>query len=118
MIFTPLSQPIEHGPALCDALKDFLIAHKSTFQEKLIPDLSYIDDMAHNVNGIEIQSVHHLAKNRYQIEYSYDWDLFLGCSDINQSGTGHDHIRFTLDPEGQINMEYLFPDELDTSDEL
>lgn len=118
MIFTPLSQPMEHGPALCDALKDFLIANKNTFQDKLIPDLSYIDDMAHNVNGIEIQSVHHLTENRYQIEYSYDWELFLGCSDINQSGIGHDHIRFTLDPEGQINMEYLFPDERDTNGEL
>ncbi len=57
MFFSSSPQPLVNGAHLCEELTRFLSENKSDFEQKLIPDLSHIDHMAHNVNGIEIKNI-------------------------------------------------------------
>ncbi|WP_340096348.1 hypothetical protein [Vibrio parahaemolyticus] len=51
MFFSSSPQPLVNGAHLCEELTRFLSENKSDFEQKLIPDLSHIDHMAHNVNN-------------------------------------------------------------------
>lgn len=118
MLLFPLTQPTENGPALCEPLNVFLSDHSTRFEDELTPDLSYIDAMAHKVGGIKIVAVRHLADNRYQMEYMFTWELFLGCSNIQQCGTGRERVRFSLGADGEIDIEFPQVLQRDTGDEL
>lgn len=118
MLFIHKSQPLVHGLELCSELTEFLTDNKSKFEDKLVPDLSYIDEMAHVVNGINIKDVVHVSENQYRLEYSFDWELFLGCSDRNETGVENGQVLFTL--EGDNFLKFNFPDHRsrDTRDEF
>ncbi len=70
MFFSSSPQPLVNGAHLCEELTRFLSENKSDFEQKLIPDLSHIDHMAHNVNGIEIKNISFVVDNQYQLDYS------------------------------------------------
>ncbi|MEZ8312350.1 hypothetical protein AB6C44_01995 [Vibrio splendidus] len=118
MLFSSLSKPLVHGSELCSELLNFLTEHKRKFEEKLIPDLSYIDDMAHVVNGINIKDVLHINANQYRLQYSFDWELFLGCSDRNETGVDNGSVLFTLEDDNVLNINFPNYGSRDTSDEL
>ncbi|ROO75703.1 hypothetical protein EDB69_1012 [Vibrio crassostreae] len=118
MLFSRLSKPLVHGSELCPELLNFLTEHKSDFEEKLIPDLSYIDDMAHVVNGIKIKDVLYINANQYRLQYSFDWELFLGCSDRNETGVENGSVLFTLEDDNVLNISFPNYGSRDTSDEL
>lgn len=118
MLFSNLSKPLVHGSELCSELFNFLTEHKSDFEEKLITDLSYIDDMAHVVNGIKIKDVLHINANQYRLLYSFDWELFLGCSDRNETGVESGSVLFTLEDDNVLNINFPNYGTRDTSDEL
>ncbi|WP_339956956.1 hypothetical protein [Vibrio parahaemolyticus] len=63
MFFSSSPQPLVNGAHLCEELTRFLSENKSDFEQKLIPDLSHIDHMAHNVNGIEIKNISFVVDN-------------------------------------------------------
>lgn len=108
----------EHDDDLCQQLAAFLDTHKTEFETRLIPDLTHIDLMAHNVNGIEVLSVEHISDNQYRLRYRYDWQLFNGCAGKDESGIERDSVRFTLDENGVIDIAFLVTDERGTADEL
>lgn len=108
MLFERKSEPSVDGAELCSELTDFLTEIASEFESKLVPDLSYIDEMAHVVNGINIKNVVHVSANQYRLEYSFDWELFLGCLDRNETGVENGRVLFTL--EGDNFLKFNFPD--------
>lgn len=118
MKFIPKSKLIKHGDSICHELSAFLDSHKEEFASKLIPDLSHIDHMAHNVNGITIEEVTFLDSNTYQLDYTYDWEVYRGCSDMNEYDTEKSHVIFTLDDDGSIELDYLEIEERDTFEEF
>ncbi len=118
MLFIHKSEPLVHGPVLCSELAAFLADNKSKFEDKLVPDLSYIDDMAHVVNGIKIKSVQHVNHNQYRLEYAFDWELFLGCSDRNETGVENGRVLFILEDDNNLNFDFPDMSSRDTRDEF
>ncbi|MCC4814996.1 hypothetical protein CSB62_06970 [Vibrio splendidus] len=118
MIFSSSSKSLVRGSELCSELAVFLTEKKSDFESKLIPDLSHIDHMAHNANGIKIESVRYVEGIQYQLNYSFDWEVFRGCSDMNESGIERGRVSFTLDENGFLKIDFPNYDERDTSDEF
>lgn len=118
MLFIHKSQPLVHGSELCSELADFLTENKSKFEDRLVPDLSYIDDMAHVVNGIKIKSVQHVNYNQYRLEYAFDWELFLGCSDRNETGVENGRVLLILEDDNNLNFDFPDRNSRDTCDEF
>lgn len=109
---------VQHGESICARLASVLLAHQHELDTQLIPDLSYIDVMAHNVKGIEILAVEFIDANQYRLRYSFDWQLFNGCAGIDESGVERDSVRFTLADNGDIELALMGLDLRSTGDEL
>lgn len=118
MFFSSSYQPLVNGTHLCEELARFLSKNKSNFEQKLVPDLSHIDHMAHNVNGIEVVKISYVSSNQYQLDYSYDWEVYRGCSDMNDAGIEHGRIQFVLNDNGSIEIDFPEYEERDTCDEF
>ncbi|ROR26881.1 hypothetical protein FB440_1213 [Vibrio crassostreae] len=118
MLFDRKPEPAVDGAELCSELTDFLTEISNEFESKLVPDLSYIDEMAHVVNGINIKNVVHVNANQYRLQYSFDWELFLGCSDRNETGVENGSVLFTLEDDNVLNINFPNYGSRDTSDEL
>ncbi|MND74920.1 hypothetical protein D3C80_665270 [compost metagenome] len=118
LLLTANSKPLVHGHALCAELIDFLKKNKKNFEDKLIPCLSHIDHMAQNINGIEIEQVTYVGADQYQLDYSYDWEVYRGCSDMNEADIEYDSTLFTVDENGYIEIDFLEPNERNTCDEF
>ncbi|EJE8737566.1 hypothetical protein M5216_004307 [Vibrio vulnificus] len=118
MFFSSSSQPLVNGTHLCEELTRFLSENKSDFEQKLIPDLSHIDHMAHNVNGIEVENISFVGCNQYQLDYSYDWEVYRGCSDMNEADIEHESVLFVLNGDGFIEIDFPEYEERDTREEF
>lgn len=109
---------IEHGSALCESLFDLLVQHQSDFQRSLIPDLTFIDVMAHNNHGIIIQKVSYIEANQYQCDYSYDWEIFNGCLDMHETGVERNKVKFNVMEDGRIEFDLKAFQNRDTLNEF
>ncbi|MDA9558264.1 hypothetical protein N9R79_12365 [Vibrio sp.] len=118
MFFSTLSHSNIGGSHICGELAVFLAENKKEFERKLIPELSHIDDMAHNVNGIEIKGVSYIDGDQYRLSYSFDWEIFLGCSGIQETGVERGSVLFTLDKKGIIEIDFPNYEARDTRDEF
>ncbi|ANQ55772.1 hypothetical protein [Vibrio parahaemolyticus] len=118
MFFSSSSQPLVNGAHLCEELTRFLSENKSDFEQKLIPDLSHIDHMAHNVNGIKVENISFVGCNQYQLDYSYDWEVYRGCSDMNEADIEHESVLFVLNDDGFIEIDFPEYEERDTREEF
>ncbi len=118
MFFTHETEPLNHGHELCSELEAFLQQNKASFEHKLIVDLSHIDHMAHNLTGINIDKVVFVNGQQYQLEYSFDWELNRGCSDIHDHGVQHERVAFIIESNGFININFPIVDSRDTCDEF
>ncbi|RLQ19426.1 hypothetical protein [Vibrio sp. SBT000027] len=118
MFFTSSSQPIVNCAQLCDELAKFLAANKSHFEQRLIPDLSHIDHMAHNVNGIEIENISYVGCDQYQCDYSFDWEVYRGCSGMNEADIEHESVLFVLNENGFLEFDFPECEGRDTRDEF
>lgn len=99
-------------------LTKFLTKNKGLFEDLLIHSLDHIDHMATNINGIIIKNVSHCDENEFFLEYSYDWHVYRGCSDMNEDGEIDDSISFTLHEDGNIEFHHLETTEHNTIDEF
>ncbi|MGF1753454.1 hypothetical protein L4C33_07645 [Vibrio makurazakiensis] len=113
-----LIHSIEHGSALCEPLFDLLSKHQPEYQRSLIPDLTFIDVMAHNNHGIVIQKVSHIEANQYQCQYSYDWEIFNGCLDMHETGVERNKVKFIVTEEGQVEFDLNAFQDRDTLNEF
>ena len=118
MYFSNSSKPIVNGAHLCEELAQFLAENKSDFEHKLIPDLSHIDHMAHNVNGIEIENISYVGCDQYQLDYSFDWEVYRGCSDMDEADIEHESVLFILNEDGFVDIDYPEVEGRDTRDEF
>lgn len=118
MNFTNGEQPISNGQALCPELEKYLTDNKDSFERSLIPDLSHIDSRAENINGIDASSITYLGNDQYQLDYSYDWSVYRGCSDMDEYGEFEESVVFTMDENGYIEFDTSHLAERDTINEF
>ncbi|EGR0694075.1 hypothetical protein CGH86_23225 [Vibrio parahaemolyticus] len=118
MIFTNDGQPFSNGQAICRALEKFLTANKGSFERSLIPDLSHIDSRAENINGIDIGAVTYQGNDEYQLDYSYDWFVYRGCSNMDECGECEESVVFSMDENGYIEFDTSHLEERDTIEEF
>ncbi|MBW8192970.1 hypothetical protein K0504_18225 [Neiella marina] len=118
MVLEGLTSEIENGKAFCQTLCQFFEKQKETFENQLIPDLSYINNIAECVTGIEIKSVEHHFKNQYTLNYKFDWTVYNGCSDLDEMGTIAAHISFRVENDGSVHFDCSPLDDRSTADEL
>lgn len=118
MFFSGSPLPVVNGAHLCEELTKFLSENKSDFEQKLIPDLSHIDHMARNVNGIEVKNISFVGCSQYKLNYSYDWEFYRGCSGMNEAGVEHGSVLFVLKDDGRIEIDFPEYEERDTCEEF
>lgn len=107
-----------HGDDKCSQIKAYLDQHKSIFEYSLIPDLSNINHRAECHTGIDIDHITYLSNNEYQIDYSYDWNIYNGCDDMNETGTENESVIFSISSIGEIYFETEHFEVHSTHDEL
>lgn len=98
---------------LGESIEQHLQEQKKNFERQLIPDLRYLDESAHNTNGIEIQTVNYIKDNQFELVYRFDWHAYRGCSGFDESGTETSKVRFWIEEDGTIRFDLsIFGDSL------
>ncbi|MGL0957669.1 hypothetical protein ABMX86_22675 [Vibrio vulnificus] len=118
MFFISTDENMQHGNNLCGELRRLLEQNKSLFEYSLIPNLAHINRRAENHNGIEIQDVTYVRDNEYLLEYSYQWYVYNGCSNLDVEGEEDSSILFTINDDGEIEFEDLPFEERHTHEEF
>lgn len=118
MNFNNDGKPFSNGQAVCSTLKEFFKKNKNDFERSLIPDLSHIDNRAENINGIEISEVTYQGNGEYQLDYSYDWFVYRGCSDMDGYDECEESVVFSMDENGYIEFDTSHFEERDTIEEF
>lgn len=107
-----------HGSHQCRALEIFLTDNKTQFEGKLIGDLKHINYRAECFNGIKVESVQHCENNEYLLDYSYEWHVYNGCSNMDGYDREWDAISFSIGSNGEIEFDFLILAERTTCEEF
>lgn len=118
MILEGLTGEVVNGGAFCQTLNEFLEKKKSIYEDQLIPDLSYINNRAECVTGIEIECIEHHFSNEYTLNYKFDWTVYNGCANMDEMDTIETHIFFTVEIDGTIHFELSQLERRSTAGEL
>ena len=69
-------------------------------------DLSHLSDRVDIYKGdIEIEHVHHSSENEYVLEYSFDWSIYNGCADMDESGVERNTVTFEVSENGELAFD-------------
>ena len=102
----------------CDFLAGFFTAQLANIHLKLVRDLSFISQLAHYKDGMQISHVSYLQANRYQLHFVYTWHIFQGCIGMDETGEMKDKATFTVSDSGQIKVDLSTFEAQSTADEL
>ncbi len=102
----------------CDLLAEFFTAQLPNIHLKLVRDLSFISQLAHYKDGMQISHVSHLQDNRYQVHFVYTWHIFQGCMGMEETGEMKDKANFTASDSGEISVDLSAFQAQSTADEL
>ncbi|EHH1283287.1 hypothetical protein QUN95_000536 [Vibrio parahaemolyticus] len=86
-------------------LKEFLSVNLSEFSGDLIGDLEYIHPRAECYEGINIESLNKVEEGVYQLDYSYDWFVYNGCADMDESDQVEDSTLVYVDEDGNVEVD-------------
>ena len=98
---------IDTGPYL-EKHEKFLMKNKGKFEDKLVSDISRIDNRATNYNGIDIQKISYLGNREFQLDYLFDWYVYNGCADMDIDGVEDESITLQISDTGEVVFD--FPD--------
>lgn len=99
-------------------LADFFTEQLAHIHLKLVRDLSFISQLAHYKEGMQISHVSHLKENRYQLHFVYSWHIFQGCIGMDETGEMQDKANFTVADSGKIEVDLTAFEAHSTVDEL
>lgn len=102
----------------CEFLAEFFSAQLADIHLKLVRDLSFISQLAHYKEGMQISHVSYLKENRYQLHFVYSWHIFQGCIGMDETGVMQDKATFTLSDSGEIKVDLSAFEAHSTADEL
>ena len=106
MLIIPfIDNNFDHGDKHTQMLEKFLTKNKSKFESQLIGNLSHINYRAKNINEITIESIEYQQDNLYCMNYTYDWEVYNGCVDMNMQDEEEGFVCFTVEKNGEIKFE-------------
>lgn len=86
--------------------------------DDLVGSLDWYSSNARYVpDTIRIISLEHLGQSRYKMNYSFRWNLFNACLDIDAYETSNQSVNFNYNPN-QLVFEFVDNARQTTSDEL
>jgi hypothetical protein len=109
---------ITHGDDFCTTLCSVLIDEKYQYQNKLIPDLSYIHNLAQCTSGIKIVNVEHQVINQYRLNYDVEWFIYNGCIGMDEQGTINEYTTVVVEDNSTINIDCSISEQRSSADEL
>lgn len=98
--------------------ENFFEANFTEIDVKLVRDLSFISQLAHYKDGMEIQSVEPVAAGKFKMNFEYDWHIFHGCMGVNETGVMKDRVFMTMADDGTIELDLAAFDARSTADDL
>ncbi|MDA3806911.1 MAG: hypothetical protein PF440_03270 [Thiomicrorhabdus sp.] len=102
----------------CKFLANFFATELANIHLKLVRDLSFISQLAHYKDGMQISHVSYLKANRYQVHFVYTWHIFQGCIGLDETGEMKDKATFTVSELGEIKVDLSTFEAHSTADEL
>lgn len=102
----------------CDFLAEFFKAQLTDIHLKLVRDLSFISQLAHYKDGMQISHVSYLQANRYQLHFVYTWHIFQGCIGMDETGEMKDKAAFSVSDSGKVKVDLSAFEAQSTADEL
>lgn len=99
-------------------LQKFLEDCVDGFSPGLIVDLSHINSRAECHAGINIEGLNKSSDGEYQLDYSYDWSIYNGCADMDDSGCVEGVTFVHVSEEGDVEIELPEFEERNTIDEF
>ncbi|MBD8164300.1 hypothetical protein [Erwinia persicina] len=87
-------------------------------EDHLVGSLEWYSQNARYVpDSIRIISLEHLQQSRYKLNYSFRWNVFNACLDIDAFETTHQSVNFSYLPEALV-FDFIDNDRDSMSDEL
>lgn len=99
-------------------LQKFLESCVGEFSSALIGDLSHINSRAECHTDINIESLYKSGNGEYQLDYSYDWSVYNGCADMDESDQVEAVTFVYVSDDGDVEIEILDVGERNTVDEF
>lgn len=103
---------------LCKELEKLIQDEHHEVDSIVIGDLSHINHRVECYNGIVVESVEHNHGSTFTLSYSYEWNVYNGCSDMDEHDEVHDCIGFEIDDDGKIIFEQIVLEQRSTLDEF
>ena len=100
------------------ALQKFLEPCVEKFSPDLIGDLSHINSRAECYTDINIENLDKSCDGEYQLDYSYEWSVYNGCADMDESGQVEGVTFVYVSDEGDVEIKILEVEERTTIDEF
>lgn len=114
--------PSETQRALFAVLAEFFVQQMPNIDRKLVHDLSFISQLAHYKEGMQVRSVERLPAGEnlqnFYLHFEYQWHIFNGCMGMDETGHMKDKVKFTLNETGEIQLDLTPFQTLSTADEL
>lgn len=86
--------------------------------KELVGSLDWYSSNARYVpDTIRIISLEHLGQSRYKMNYSFRWNLFNACLDIDAFETTNQSVNFSYNPN-ELVFDFVDNDRQTMSDEL
>ncbi|MTD27085.1 hypothetical protein [Erwinia sorbitola] len=87
-------------------------------EDDLVGSLDWYSQNARYVpDSIRIISLEHLQQSRYKLNYSFRWNVFNACLDIDAFETTNQSVNFSCGPDALV-FEFIDNDRHAMSDEL
>lgn len=102
----------------CQLLRTFFESQIESIDRQLVRDLSFISQLAHYKDGMQVIQVEALPAGDFYLHFEYQWHIFNGCMGLNETGKLQDKVKFSLTDERQIILDLTPFQTLSTADEL
>lgn len=98
---------LDNGVANTLQIKKTLNSCIENYAEDFVQDMSHISQAANYSGNIQVDEILHLKDNLYRCDYSYDWSIAWTCSGVQEGGRVKEKVRFTLEPNGELQFRFL-----------
>ncbi len=106
----------------CQTLQNFFESQIDSIDRQLVRDLSFISQLAHYKDGMQVMRVETLPAGDFYLHFEYEWHIFQGCMAMEDQGVMKDKVKFTVDssrtPEISLTLDLTPFQTLSTADEL
>jgi hypothetical protein len=79
--------------------------------------LWYSQNAQYVPDSMKIISIEQSGESRYKMRYSFRWNVFNGCLDIDEDETTTETVNFEYQP-GQLIFDFIQTEQLTSADEL